>query len=84
MDSLRELKEETGLENIKIDGVYDVGISSSGKSFLLTYKAKIIGEAKIQISDEHTDYAWVDINNIENFEFSHDTNKQKIIDFLVN
>ncbi len=75
----REIKEETGIEDSKIEGVFDTGISSSGETFLITYRAKVEGEPKIKISEEHTDYAWVDKNNIDDYKFWHEVNKEKIL-----
>ena len=78
----REIKEETGLEDFKIDGVFDTGISPGGDTFLVTYKVKIEGEPEIKISKEHTDYAWVDKANINQHDFWHEANKEKILSYL--
>jgi 8-oxo-dGTP pyrophosphatase MutT (NUDIX family) len=78
----REIKEETGIEDSKIEGVFDTGISSSGETFLITYRAKVEGEPKIKISEEHTDYAWVDKNNIDDYKFWYEVNKEKILIYL--
>jgi 8-oxo-dGTP pyrophosphatase MutT (NUDIX family) len=78
----REIKEETGVEDSRIEGVFDTGISSSGETFLITYKVKVKGEPKIKISEEHADYAWVDKNNIDNYDFWHEANKKKIRIYL--
>jgi len=78
----REIKEETGLEAFKIEGVFDTGTSSSGNTFLITYKVKIKGEPEIKTSKEHTDYAWVDKDNVSQYDFWHKTNKEKIISYL--
>lgn len=78
----REIKEETGLEDFQIKGVFDTGISSSSNTFLITYKAKVKGEPKIKISKEHTDYVWVDKNNINDYKFWHEANKEKILNCL--
>lgn len=80
----RELAEETGLDNINIEGIYDIGISSSGNTFLVTYKSVIEGEPVIKISDEHNDYVWVDKDNIDNYELAHESNKDKILDYISN
>jgi len=78
----REIKEETGLEDFKIDGVFDTGISPGGDTFLVTYKVKIEGGPEIKISEEHTDYAWVDKDNINQYDFWHEANKEKILSYL--
>ena len=78
----RELKEEAGLNNIQIEGVYDTGISSSGQTFLVTYKVRVQGEPKIQISKEHSAYAWIDADTIDEYEFHYEANKKKIQEYL--
>ncbi len=78
----REIKEETGIDNFEIEGIFDTGISSSGETFLITYKVKVKEEPKIKISEEHTAYAWVDKNNIDDYKFWHETNKKKILTYL--
>jgi len=78
----REIKEETGLESFQIEGVFDTGISSSGNTFLITYKVKVEGEPMIKISKEHTDYAWIDKENIKDYNFWYESNKAKILSYL--
>ena len=78
----REIKEETGLDDFQIEGIFDTGISPSGDTFLVLYKVKIAGEPEIKISKEHADYAWVDKNNIDGYNFWHETNKEKMLSYL--
>jgi len=78
----REIKEETGLEDFKIEGVFDTGISPSGDTFLVTYKVKTKGGTEVKISKEHTDYAWVDKDNVNHYDFWHKANKEKILRYL--
>lgn len=78
----REIKEETGIEKFQIEGVLDTGISPSGDTFLITYKIKIEDCPKVKISEEHTNYAWVDESNINDYNFWHEHNKKKIICYL--
>ena len=78
----REIKEETGLEEFEIEGVFDVGMSPSGETFLVTYKVKIEGEPKVNISEEHTDYAWVDNDSIDLYKFRHEAVREKILTCL--
>ena len=78
----REIKEETGIESFRIEGILDTGISPSRDTFLIVYKIKLEGSPRIKISEEHTDYAWVDGENINEYSFWHEPNKKKIISYL--
>jgi len=78
----REIKEETGIEDFQIEGIFDTGMSSGGNTFLITYKARVKGEPKIKISEEHIDYAWVDREKISGYDFWHEPNKKKILSYL--
>ncbi len=78
----REIKEETGIEDSEIEEVFDTGISSSGETFLITYKVKVKGDPNVKISKEHTGYAWVDKSNINDYNFWYDNNKEKILIYL--
>ncbi len=78
----REIKEDSGPEEFEIEGVFDVGMSLSGETFLVTYKTKIEGEPKVNISEEHTDYAWMDNDSIDLYKFRHDAVREKILTCL--
>lgn len=78
----REIREEAGIEGVLIEGVLDVGISFSGETFLVTYKVRIGSDPEVRISNEHTDYAWVDQENINDYDFHYSDVKQKIISYL--
>ncbi len=78
----REIKEETGVEDFQIEGVFDTGISLSGSTFLITYKAEVEGEPQIEISEEHADYIWIDKERVNDYDFWHESNKKKIINCL--
>jgi len=65
----REIKEETG-------------ISSTKETFLITYKTSVKSDQEVRISDEHTDYAWVDKESVNDHEFHYQNVKQKIIGCL--
>ncbi len=78
----REIKEETGIEDVVIEGVLDTGISSTKETLLITYKASVKSDQEVKISDEHTDYAWVDKESVNDYEFHYQDVKQKIIGCL--
>jgi 8-oxo-dGTP pyrophosphatase MutT (NUDIX family) len=68
----REVREETGLE-IEIGGPFTTWIiefpkdyRNQGKIFLVGYKCKYIS-GEVELSDEHSDYKWVNKKNYKKF-----------------
>lgn len=75
----REIQEETGITDFEIGEVFHIALSPSGETVLLTYQASVDGEPTITLSDEHVDFAWVDAGTIDQYELSHESDKQKIL-----
>lgn len=78
----REIQEETGITNFEIGDMFHVALSQSGETILLTYKATVDGEPTVMLSHEHTDYAWVGVETVNNYKLSHESDKAKIISYL--
>jgi len=79
---LRELNEELGIEEVKIERISDLGISESGDTLLIYYEVLIDTTPQIQLSSEHSSYAWVDTENIDQYIFWHKSNKQRILNYI--
>ena len=79
---LREIMEETGISNALVEEVVYTAISDSGKTFLLTYRMSVPGEPEIVISHEHTDYAWVNMDNVDEYEYRHPATREMIVKAL--
>ena len=62
--AIRELYEET---NIKENYIYYVSdlISNNGKYIISIFYKRLLYFPEVVISSEHTDYLWVDINNLD-------------------
>lgn len=75
---IREIKEETGL-NVKIImpfSVFDYQIEKSGEirdTTQINFLVKVINEKKVKLSSEHQNFAWINKNEIEQYELSKAT-----------
>jgi len=66
----REIFEETGLQNIEgISPIYTTAktYSDGTHSFLVGYIGRISSEQNVIISHEHTEYLWINPNDIEKY-----------------
>lgn len=77
---IREIKEETGITNFKIDRVLEVDSWMEDKVgyYVVTFIVSMEGEPNIVLSDEHTEYAWVTLNDLDNYTFWHEDIKKRI------
>lgn len=64
--ALRELEEETGLlgEVVKIGEKFSIQIPD----VLVNPVLVVVESNEVELSEEHTDFEWVDLNQIERFE----------------
>jgi 8-oxo-dGTP pyrophosphatase MutT (NUDIX family) len=67
----REVREETGIQEFSIEKILDVDTSDSQETYIITFLCKIKENPKVTLSDEHQDYAWLNIVNITKYEFWH-------------
>ncbi|KAA3630177.1 MAG: NUDIX hydrolase [Bacteroidetes bacterium] len=74
---LREIKEETGINECEVRGVLNVGLSESKNTFLVTFSC-YTEEEKIVLSSEHEEYKWVKVKDIDKHEFSFEEIKEII------
>ncbi len=71
---LREIKEEIGIENLKIQKVLFLDLSKSKETYRVTFLCTT-PETSVVLSKEHTEYAWVNKNNIEDYNFEFENTK---------
>ncbi|MBU3922680.1 NUDIX hydrolase [Patescibacteria group bacterium] len=74
----REIKEETGINDFKIERISEVGMSDSGNTYIIVFICKIESIPEIKLSHEHQKYEWVSLKDIDNYEFWHKDIKERI------
>ena len=76
----REIKEETGLEKFNFEKILDVNNWKDNNRALMviTYVGFIDYFPEIKLSYEHTDYAWISKKDLNQYEFWHNTLKDRI------
>lgn len=67
----REIYEETGIKDLIVDDVVDIGISDTGNTYYIVYSGHLDATADIQLSTEHDLYAWVSIKDFRDYEYWH-------------
>ncbi len=69
----RELKEELGLEDFKIKNIVDIrswtSQDDSHNIYALTFLIDAPDFKEPVLSDEHVEYAWVTLKNIDDYNF---------------
>ena len=76
----REIKEETGITEFEIKKILDIDswVEDETGYYIVTFLAKILKVDKITLSDEHIDYAWIKLSNLDNYDFWHENIKKRI------
>jgi len=75
----REIEEETGIKDFTIEKISEVGISDSGDTYIIVFVCKIDNVPGIKLSHEHQKYEWLDLKEIDKYEFWHEKIKQRIL-----
>lgn len=77
----REIKEETGIENFKVDRILDIDswIEGNEGTFVITFLINAINISDIKLSDEHIEYAWVGLEDLSSYHFWHEDIKKRIM-----
>jgi 8-oxo-dGTP pyrophosphatase MutT (NUDIX family) len=78
---LREIREETGIKNCNIEKVLHLKLSESRNTYRVTFLCSTIEEL-VTLSDEHTEYAWINLRNIGNCNCTHEETKNMVVNFL--
>lgn len=74
----REVKEETGIENFEVQEIANVDVSGSGETYIVTFLCRIKNMPSIILSDEHQQFSWLKLEDIEKFEFWHISIKNRL------
>lgn len=77
--ALREIKEETGLdvELVTPLSVWSYGDNHEGTQYIqIDYLCKIIDETNVKLSEEHSDFAWITFEELNNYEISPEMKKE--------
>jgi mutator protein MutT len=78
---MREIKEETGLSNIKIIMpfyVFEYRIEKPKEirdTTQINFLVKLLKKQKIKLSAEHQNFAWISKSEIKNYQLSENTKK---------
>ena len=75
----REVGEETGIKDFIIEKISEVRISDSGNTYIILFVCKIDNIPEIKLSHEHQKYEWLDLKEIDNYEFWHDDIKRGLL-----
>jgi 8-oxo-dGTP diphosphatase len=75
----RELKEETGANQFEIEKIVDMDTWEENNQghCVITFLGSISLD-KIILSEEHIDFAWVDINELDKYQFWNEKIKTRI------
>jgi len=76
----RELKEEIGSDQFKIEKIVDLDTweeNGQGRC-VITFSGSINQSNKITLSEEHIDFAWIDINEVGKYQFWNEKIKKRI------
>ena len=75
---LREIREETGLEEITVGDAIDVRLSDDGAKYVVTFWCIARGNPAITLSSEHDAYAWITSEELDNYPFWHPSIPERI------
>ncbi len=75
----REVKEETGIVNFEIKKILDIRTSDDLETYVATFLCNALDDSMVKLSDEHQEFAWIDIKDIDDYEFWHPSIKERII-----
>lgn len=75
----REIKEETGVNEFKIEKIIDMDTwEDDGQGYCVITFLGFMSLDKIILSEEHIDFAWVNINELDKYQFWDEKIKTRI------
>lgn len=80
--ALRELMEETGVENIRLEqfGAYgDPGRDPRGRTVAVVYWARLLQKPEIRAGDDAAEAGWFPLNGLPPLAFDHGKMAQDVI-----
>ena len=81
LDALkREIKEETGIENFNTNKILDIDswIENDKGTYVVTFLIDAPDVSEVKLSEEHIQYAWVGLNDLDKYQFWHEDIKKRI------
>ena len=73
----REIYEETGIKQYNIEKILNPVLSESKNTYRVTFLCNTT-EDSIILSDEHTEYAWVKLVDLDNYNIAFEETKRTI------
>lgn len=76
----REIKEETEITEFEIKKILDIDSWTENETgyYVVTFIATIFKIDKITLSNEHIEYAWIKLPDLDNYNFWHENIKKRI------
>lgn len=76
----REIKEETKITDFEIKHILDIDSWTENENafYVVTFIARVPKSTKIILSEEHIDYAWISLANLDKHNFWHENIKNRI------
>ena len=76
----REIEEETKITKFEVKKILDIDSWTENKTgyYVVTFVAQAFKVDKITLSDEHIDYAWTKLPDLDNYDFWHENIKKRI------
>jgi len=76
----REIKEEAGIIDFKIKKIMDVSswLEPEIGYYVVTFLCSTSPNPEIVLSDEHQEYTWTSLNNLDHYTFYHPDIKKRI------
>lgn len=76
----REIKEETGITEFKIESVLDVSswLEPPIAYYVVVFLCSMLADQTINLSNEHNNYAWISPIDLDKYNFWHPDIKKRI------
>jgi 8-oxo-dGTP diphosphatase len=75
----REVEQETGINDFTIKEISNVDINDEKDTYIVVFICEIESVPEIKLSYEHQKYEWLDLKEIDKYEFWHEKIKQRIL-----
>lgn len=78
----REIKEETGIENFEINKILSIDSriedDKDKGAYVVVFLIDVPDVSQIKLSDEHVEYAWVGLDDLDKYQFWHEDIRGRI------
>ncbi|MBI2627950.1 MAG: NUDIX domain-containing protein [Candidatus Niyogibacteria bacterium] len=73
----REVEEEAGIEKFSIKKILDIDTSDDKNTYIATFLCKV-EDVQVKLSSEHQEYVWLNLKDIDKYEFWHEKIKDRL------